>query len=205
MRAIALLNIKLFALFFIGFALAIVFSTPTKASEGVVELTNRVGEDARCWAPSVLMPDQTYEILISCRDIIYPGGTEVFNYVMWARPITGGNPVRLGTLELGKRKFRTQTAYDALFVTKERQDSVRAPEGTIVMQGLITRVSLLDPDTTPKPTAQPGQSPAPDEVDGSPVATQAPQGGIAKFLAGGIVTILGIAGILFVIFVVMRK
>lgn len=176
----------------------------TFASEGFVELTNRVGEDARCWAPSVLMQDQNYNVLVSCRDIIYPGGVEVFDYVMWARPSAGGDPVRLGAIELGKKSFRTSTAYNALFVTKERSANPRSPEGPIVMQGTIQQVQLLDGSTTPRPTSAPGQSIAPEE-SGEPIVTPAPQGGVARFLAGGIVTILGIAGILFVIFIVMRK
>lgn len=180
------------------------FPSKSFASEGFVELTNRVGEDARCWAPSVLMQDQNYNILVSCRDIIYPGGVEVFDYVMWARPLSGGDPVRLGAIELGKKSFRTSTAYNALFVTKERSANPRTPEGPIVMQGTIQSIQLLDGSTTPRPTAAPGQSIAPEASD-EPVVTPAPQGGVARFLAGGVITILGIAGLLFVIFIVMRK
>lgn len=194
-------------------ALVLFFSvaSPAIASEGLVELRNRVGEDARCFASSVLMSDQNYTILVSCRDILYPGGTEIFNYVVWATPLGGGNAFRLGTLNLGKVQFRTKTAFANLFVSKETSPNPSLPTGSIVMQGPVRPIALLVSKNLNTPTTTTGTnqpelvSPAPGEETETPVPTSAPRSGVAKFLTGGILAVLGIAGIIFLIFVITKK
>ncbi len=151
-------------------AVALVKPSSSYASEGIFQLRNQVGENSRCVAFSVLMQDLQYKILLSCRDIIYPGGTEVFSYVTWANPLDGGNPQRLGTLGLGKVEFSTKTSFSSLYVTKERNSNTRSPNGPVVMQGGLERINLLEnpsapeselgtPETSPIPTPQAKKSP----------------------------------------------
>jgi len=168
------------------------------ASEGTFELINQVGDDARCFATSILMPNLEYEILVSCRDILYPGGTEVFSYVTWANPVDGGNPVKLGTLDLGKVQFSTKKAFGSLYVTKEVDAKVRAPEGSVVMQGSLQRITILD-----NPNAVSAEKPELGNPEASP--TPAPKSSPLNVLRiGGVVAFVLLVLILGLIFVITR-
>ena len=135
--------------------LALVNASQVKASEGIFELANRVGEDGRCFAVSILMDDLQHRVLISCRDIIYPGGTDIFHYVVWATPLEGGDPKRLGEIGLGKEEFKMRDTFGSMFVTRERTNNPRSPEGTVVMQGNVQRISFLESRGTQAGTPQP--------------------------------------------------
>src|SRR4030042_345273 len=84
---------------------------PVFASEGTAELFNVVGEDARCWVASVLMGNYEYKALVSCRDLLYPGGTEVYKYSLWIQPIANKNPIKVGSLGTGKMEFANKEAF----------------------------------------------------------------------------------------------
>lgn len=202
---------KRFIYSLIAFVLFLFVATPALASEGLVELRNRVGDDARCFAASILMPDQNYSIVVSCRDILYPGGTEIFHYVVWETPLNGGNAIRLGTLNLGKVEFKTKNAFTSLYVTKEKSTNPNSPSGEIIMQGSLRPIALLEtkklntPETTPGTNQPEIVPPSPGEEMESPVPTSAPQTGVAKFLTGGILAIFGIAGIIFLLFIITKK
>lgn len=181
------------------------------ASEGLVELRNTQGEDARCFASSILMSDQNYSILVSCRDILYPGGTEIFNYVVWANPVSGGNAFRLGTLNLGKVSFKTKTAFSSMFVTKEKNNNPSSPSSDVVMRGTLRPIAILESKKLNVPTVTPGTNqpemvpPSPGEELVSPTPAPTVSSGIAKFLTGGILAIFGIAGIIFLLFIITKK
>lgn len=170
-----------------------------QASEGPFVLRNVVGEAARCEGGSVLMQDRNYNIYISCRDITYPGGTDVFAYVVWGVPVNGGNHFRLGTIGLGKVSFKTRTAFSSLYVTKEEDEGVRSPTGPVIMQGTVGRFETLD---GPAPTLRPGTTETPSPT---PIATPAPNNLGRIFAAGGILAFIAIFGIILVIFVITRK
>lgn len=170
------------------------------ANEGTYELNNKVNENARCWAASVLMQDLNYNILMSCRDILYPGGTSVFSYVVWANSAQNGNPVKLGTLGLGKISFKTKTPFNALYVTKESSESVRVPSGEIVMEGGLKTIEILDskPDTTEQPEL------------GEPEVSPTPKAEVKKssfniLRAGGAIAVLGIAALIGLILFITKK
>jgi hypothetical protein len=170
------------------------------ASEGVFNLRNRVGEDARCTAYSGIMPDSNYNILLLCQDILYPGGSQtIVNYVVWASPSDGGNAVRLGTVGLGRAFFKTKTQFNTLFVTIENSANPRTPSGEIVMQGSAQPNEFL---YGPAPTPNAEELSQPTE---SPVATAAPRSLGRIFAAGGILAFIAIAGVMLVIFVITRK
>lgn len=194
-----------FALF-VGLTLASV--SLAHASEGVFNLRNIVGENARCTSYSVLMQDNNFNILTSCRDILYPGGTSVFNYVLWATPIGGGNPFRLGTLGLGKVFYKTKTPFANLFVTKETEERPRNPVGPTVMSGSLEVNSFLD-----KPSSATPASPTTGSELGEPVVTPTPSptpaaGGsnIGRIFAfGGVLGLIALFGVVLVIFVLTRR
>lgn len=177
------------------------------ASQGIFELRNQVGEDARCHVTSGVMEDQIYNILTICQDILYPGGTEVYHYVTWATPIDGGNAVRLGELGLGRKLFKTNQAFSNIFVTKELQANPRSPSGQVVMRGNLTPITFLgngQPTIAPSDTeSELGEaSPSP-----SPVTRVASTGrNIFRIIAaGGIVAFLGLFGVILIIFVISRR
>lgn len=168
------------------------------ASEGIIELRNQTGQAARCGAYSVLMQDQQYTVLLSCRDVTYPGGTDVFSYVVWAVPVSGGNHVRLGEVGFGKASFRTRTDFSALYITQESNSRTRTPSGPVVMQGGVQRIEFLE---GPAPTSQPELG----EPESTPVPTPQPRN-IGRILAaGGILAFIAIFGVILVIFVITRK
>lgn len=181
-----------------------------QASEGLFELRNKIGTDARCFAASVLMQDQQYKIVVSCRDILYPGGTEVFAYVVWATPTDGKNAFRLGTLGLGKVEFKTKTAFSNLFVTKEPDDRPKSPTGQLIMEGSRQIISLLDGSGA---TNSSNTNNKPNELMTEPTATptaspEAAQSGTNVFriiAAGGIIAFLALFGIVLVVFVITRR
>lgn len=175
------------------------------ASDGTLDIVNRVGADARCWASTVLMQDQNYKVLLSCRDITYPGGNEVFYYVVWSNPASGGNPERLGSLGLGKAEFQTRNEFVSMFITKEKSANANTPSGTIVMQGGLKPVSLLQ--EVGKDTAtNSGSSTSSDQtVEMTPLPTAQPRTGIAKFLTSGILAVVGLGGLIFVVFIITKR
>ncbi len=190
-------------------ALFTLTTTSVFAFDGEVNLTNRVGADGRCWASTVLMQDQNYKILLSCRDITYPGGNEVFYYVVWANQASGTKAERLGSLGLGKAEFQTRNEFTSLFITKEKSANANAPTGVTVMQGTLQPIGILQergketattPAQTPNPISGDNQT-----ITATPITTPQPRTGIAKFLTSGILAVLGIGGLIFVVFLVTKR
>lgn len=186
-------------LFALAFLLFFLFAVPANASEGPFVLRNTVGDAARCEGGSILMQDRNYNIYVSCRDISYPGGTDVFSYVVWGVPSAGGNHFRLGTLDLGKVTFKTKTAFSSLYVTKEEDEKARSPQGPVIMQGTVGRFETLDGTPTTPVVSELG-TPTP-----SPIATPQPRNLGRIFAAGGVLAFIAIFGVILVIFVITRK
>jgi len=118
------------------------FFSEARANEGEYKLRNVTGASARCMAYSVLMQDRRFSVLMSCRDIVYPAGTDVFNYVVWAEA-PDGDLERLGTLGFGKVEFRTNKPFNALFVTQEKSERPRNPGGPVQMRGSFGQIEFL--------------------------------------------------------------
>lgn len=193
----------------VGFASLVLFLgvvSQVHASEGQTTLTNRIGTQATCWVGSVFMQDLNYHLIGTCRNITYPGGAEIVNYVLWATPQAGGSAVRIGDLGLGKLEYRTKDPFSALFVTVERDRNIRTPSGTIIMQGSMEPFTTLEGKT--RATSKPAEVAAPQETTADPLApkpTAAPASGIARFLTGGIIAFLGLFAVIFIIFIVTRR
>lgn len=177
----------------------------TYASEGETTLTNRIGTQATCWMGSVFMQDLNYHIIGTCRNITYPGGAEIVNYVLWANPQAGGNPVRIGELGLGKFEYRTREPFGSVFVTIERDRNVRTPAGQTIMQGSMSPFTSLEGNA--RATAKPSETTKQEEVSdlATPTPTAKPTSGIARFLTGGIIAFLGLFAVIFIIFIITRR
>lgn len=192
---------KYLATIVLGLTILIFSGTKVQASEGLFQLDNQVGESARCFAASVLMPDQEYNILLSCRDILYPGGTQVFSYVVWTSD-ANGNVDKLGTVDSGKKSFDTDDAFFTIFVTKEETSDVRSPQGEIIMQGPVQQIDFLndpnykgsttinelgEPELTPEPIMKTKKSP------------------LNLFRIGGAIAAAVLAGMMLLVIFITRK
>ncbi len=199
MRKIFLGTIAIFA--FLGiFALA----KDTYALEGITELRSTTGESYRCYATSILMQDQNFTILVSCRDLIYPAGKTVFSYVLWAQPVEGGNPRKLGELGFGRLSAKMNEPFSSLFVTTEQNPGGK-PTGPTVMRGNVSPIGFLDRPTTPTPTSISSTTGSPQitgEITPTPQALSTSQklstalrrAGLAAFIA-----LLALIGLVFAI------
>jgi len=182
----------------------------TKASEGKIELRSTTGEDYKCLAVSLRMQNLEYRIPFSCRNLIYPAGENIFNYVMWATPTNGGNTLKLGALGLGKGEFKTKTSFSALFVTTESKKDVKAPVGTVVMEGDVESWEFLETQTSPTPTL----TPAPDEEQNEEAKTDESkpeeqlttrQKLVLALKRAGIAALFALVALIGIIFVVSRS
>lgn len=138
------------------------------ASEGIAEIVSTINEKSRCFAASLFMQDLHYSIIVSCRDLIYPAEPDVFYYVVWAQPLENDRAARLGTLDFGKKQFKSNKAFSNLFITTEQNAHVKSPTGKVVMRGNIQPINFLEtsqPQASPTPTETPPEEPETDKVD----------------------------------------
>jgi len=144
----------LIGLLFVAF-LFLITTDKAIASEGTAELRSTVNQTTRCYASSLLMEDNAYTILVSCRDLIYPAEQNVTYYVLWAQPTDGSNPVNLGYVGYGKITVRMGQPFSSLFVTTESNPG-SVPAGRVVMRGNVTSISFLERpgQITPSPTGE---------------------------------------------------
>jgi len=172
-----------------------------RASEGIFELSSTTNERYRCFAVSVLTPDNQYHIVVTCRNLIYPPDSDIYKYILWAR--SGKVTTRLGSLGVGKATFNTKDAFNQLFVTLEKNEKVNTPGLKMVMWGDLKRISFLD--GSDNATIQPTQVAQQNQVvpTGTPLTTK------DKLLIGlkrsGIIAGAALVGLIGLIFVVTRS
>jgi hypothetical protein len=185
--------------------LGIVLLKPRQASasEGLFELSSTTNQDYRCFAPSIQLLDSSYRVVITCRDLVYPAGDDIFSYMLWANPVDGGKAIKLGVLGFGRDEFKTKAAFSTLFVTTEKNKKTKTPEGPVVMRGNIKRISFLD-----KKEREAGEEEiAPtDEQEATPSPTPSTRDRlIAGIKRAGLVALLAFAAIIGLVFVITRS
>ena len=102
----------------------------------------------------MLMSNNKYRMLVGCRDLIYPGGAQIYYYVLWVNPADGGKAVKLGDLGLGKKQFDANKPFSSMFVTTEKTTKVKSPSGPTVMQGRVESITFLERPQSPTPTPE---------------------------------------------------
>jgi hypothetical protein len=186
---------------------SLLFTKNALASEGTVELRSTTSEEYRCFVASLQMQDLKFRVLVSCRNLIYPADENVFNYVLWGTPTEGGNPIRFGTLDLGKAAFSTKTAFSNLYVTTERSRKEKSPTGTVVMRGDLQPIEFLEEVTTPTPTpeseGQPEEEQQTQEEQQQELTTR--ERLIIGLRRAGIVSLLALIAIIGLVFVISRS
>ena len=88
------------------------------------------------------MQDLKYIILVTCRNLIYPAGDDIFSYVLWATPLDGDKPINFGQLGLGRAQFKSGEPFSSLFVTTEGNPKTKSPTGPVVMRGTMQRIPI---------------------------------------------------------------
>jgi len=131
------------------------FSKTSFASEGTVQLNSITDKSYRCFAASILMENETYKLTVTCRDLIYPPQPDLFAYMVWGTPLDGDTSIKFGELGKGKASFETRTSFSNLFVTIEKNNSARKPEGQVVMRGAVEPITFLNGGTISTPTEVP--------------------------------------------------
>lgn len=111
------------------------------ASEGTALLTGS-GTDARCYIASVLVDEEAYQVVMSCRNLIVPPAGERLFYRAWARRAAAAEPsdkkptartfgksdyLPLGDITGGKLTNRLREAFTEVLVTSEVESSPREP------------------------------------------------------------------------------
>lgn len=190
---------------FVLLVLFILSKNSVLASDGTIELRSTTGDPSRCYAASLLMEDWHYTVIVSCRDLIYPGEYGLVNYVLWTQPTDGSSPANLGLLGYGKATFRTLKAFSSLFVTIEGQVGGK-PTGRIVMNGTVNPVTFLERPSPVTPTPTPelkgdGET-SQEKQDAQPTSTKD-----KLFLAlkrAGIAALIALVALIGLIFVVTR-
>ena len=119
------------------------FAKTSYASEGTVEIRSVTDLNYRCFATSILTESETYKILFTCRDLIYPPAIDKFAYIAWGSTLEGNGPVRFGELGKGKASFETKKAFWEIFITVERNNNIQKPEGETVMRGNVNPIAFL--------------------------------------------------------------
>lgn len=198
------MKFRLFVLISLVLGGMLLFAKKSTASEGTVELVSTTDVDYRCFVASIRMQGGQFRMPFSCRNIEYPVDDNVFYYIMWANPVNGGDPVKLGELNRGKGEFRKNTVFSSLFVTTENKRDVRQPQGEVVMRGDIQPINFLieAPEPTPTPEETPPEE-QPEEEQPQEMSTRD-----KLFLAlrrAGIAALLALVTLVGLVFVITRS
>jgi hypothetical protein len=147
---------RFIAFFALVVAFRVILPAPAEASEGIVELESLTSRDYRCFVASIQKQNFSYNVAVSCRNLIYPADEgNLFGYILWAEPEDGSDPFKLGALGLGRAVFSVKKPFDYLFVTTERDNRVRKPSNEVVMEGYISSIEFLDEADRPTATGIP--------------------------------------------------
>ena len=160
-------------LFFI-FSSAILYSLihlfitppPAYASEGTAFLSGVT--EARCYLASVLIDENRYKIVASCRDLTVPPESEILFYRLWAKrlgaaPATGGAKtsafgrgpyLSLGDITSGKLAADARDPFDEILVTAEKEANPSNPSlDKVILSGSIQPIDYGGAGESLKPTS----------------------------------------------------
>lgn len=186
-----------------------------EASNGVVELGSTNGSSTRCFALSTSVNrSNNFQVLIRCRNLIYPVEPTGMFYILWSNPIGLGNdskPVLAGDMGFGDVSFNIQNSFSGLFITKEQAQSPSQPSNQRIMEGSIKPLPFLEKEPTPTRIPSPTIKPQPtiEPIRGKTqqvTPTPQPKGGITFFSVMQVIGILVIFVFVFtIIFYVISK
>lgn len=152
------------------------------ASEGTALLSGSA--DSRCFLASVLVDENRYKIVASCRDLTVPPASETLFYRLWGKRLGAAAPtpgaktsvfgrspyLSLGDITSGKLSSDAREPFDEILVTAEKESNPSNPNlDKIILSGSIqpidygTGVGETLKLTSPlaRVTLEPTPSPAP--------------------------------------------
>ncbi len=178
----------------------------SSASEGTFELRSTDTNKYKCFAASLQMQNLNYKIILSCRNIIFPVDETIFTYILWANPETGGKPIKVGSVGLGKGEYSIKPAFASLFVTTEQNPNVKEPAGKVVMKGSIKPISFLEKETTVSSGDEKEESEESKETTPTPSAgkTSVRDRLLTGLKRAGLASALALVAILGLVFVLTR-
>lgn len=186
-----------FSLLFFSFKIA-------SASEGTFELRSTDTNKYKCFAASLQMQNLSYQVLISCRNIIFPVDDTIFTYILWANPKDGGNALKLGSIGLGRGEYTVKTAFTSLFITAEQNGGVKAPAGKVVMRGSIKPVSFLEKEITANNNNETVKNEEEQVAEPTPTKTSVRDRLLTGIKRAGLASGLALIAILGLVFVLTR-
>src|SRR3989344_4554664 len=159
-----------------SFLFVILLPEKVSASIGTVEMRSTTSEDYRCFASSLILPNNRYDVAVNCVDLIFPvQPPQISFYIVWIRPLSGKSPLKLGDLGKGIVRYETAEPFSSMFVTLEANPNIRTPSNNIVMNGVVEPIEFLQRQTTPTPTPEvkeEGGGEGQKEVDTSQLSTR---------------------------------
>ena len=154
-------------------ALLLVGVSGASASEGTAFLTSdQTG--VRCFAASVLLDVDNYQVIVSCRNLIIPPAANRLFYRAWIKRIPPSTAVgkaplgglirseyaSIGDLSNGKLAARIRDAFQEVIVTSEAEESPRSPSlDRVVAQGVMKPLEFGPTPTGTQLTEQPAVQP----------------------------------------------
>jgi len=205
MKKIALNTLLSITLLFLP---VLLFPKPVSASIGTVEIRSTTSESYRCYASSLILINNHYDIAVNCVDLIFPVQLpQISYYIIWIRPLSGKNPVKLGDLGKGVVRFETAEAFSSMFITLESNPNVRNPSSNVVMQGSVEPIEFLRRPTSPTPTPEVREDTGPgseeQKTDTSQLSTRDKL--LLALRRAGIAAVIALVAIVGLIFVVTRS
>jgi hypothetical protein len=194
---------------FVFFSLACKFTfSEAQASVGLVELRSTNREDYRCFASSLFLPNNRYDVAINCVDLVFPiSQSQNLFYIVWVTPTDGKPPARLGDLGKGLVRFESGLPFSRIFVTVEANPNTRTP-GITVMTGAVVPIEYLQRPTTPTPTLEvkPTEGQDGDQEGGTSTTNLSTRDKLLLALKrAGIAAVIALVAIVGLIFVVTRS
>jgi hypothetical protein len=153
----------------IGFSVfRLIAVAPAAASEGTAILTGPTA--ARCWFASVLIDEQRYKIVVSCRDLTVPPESETLFYRLWVKRLGFSAPtpgakisafgrsvyLSLGDITSGKLAGDSREPFDEIAVTAEKEDNPSRPNlDKVILSGSVQPIDYgaIGVGETLKPTS----------------------------------------------------
>ena len=189
------------------FSLALIFSPDNvSASRGTIDMRSTNNEDYRCYASSLVMQNNRYDVAINCVNVTFPiNPPDISTYVVWADPINGKGPLRLGDLQKGVVRFEVQQPFTRLYITEEANANVRAPSADVVMSGQVESIDFLERETSPTPTTEVSEAEEVEEGEEDTSQLSTREKLMLALRRAGIAAIIALIAIVGLVFVVTRS
>ena len=157
---------------------------PAFASEGSALLSGPTA--ARCYFASVLIDENRYKIVASCRDLTVPPESETLFYRLWGKRLGAAAPtpgaktsafgrgpyLSLGDISSGKLASDAREPFDEILITAEKEANPASPNlDKIILSGSIQPIDYGLKPTSPlaRVTLEPTVSPTPPASSGKSV------------------------------------